>query len=230
MDFATMKQVAPAKVAGPTQALRLADVSEVFVGALLNEALHKIERAAMWKWSEAESSLTVLQGTQVPTVQPADLALPLMARNVGTRRDLAFHDDRQRFNYHDDPTSQRTGRIESYSIYDGTLRFYPVASQEETVAFRYYRSWPDLSADGDTPPFPETWHDLLTTYAAAKLALRLQPVAGKYLPESAARPFQEEWEQGLYAMTQSDLALTTFDAVEQHDLQESMWAGEGADW
>lgn len=230
MNFATMKQVAPAKVAGPSQAARLVDVSEVLVGALLNEALHKIERAAMWKWAEAEETLVIDAGTQVPTTQPADLALPLMARNLGTRRDLTFHDDRQRFEYDNDPTSQRTGRVESYSIYGGDLRFYPKASQDEAIAFRYYRAWPDMVDDTDEPPFPETWHDLLTSYAAAKIALRLQPVAGKYLPESAARPFQEEWEQGLYAMVNSDLALTTFDAVEQHDLQESMWRGEGADW
>lgn len=230
MDFATMKQVAPAKVAGPSQASRLVDVSDVFVGALLNEALHKIERAAMWKWGEAEATLTVAQGTQVPTMPPTDISLTIMARNLGTRRDLEFHDDRQRFHPSDDPATQRTGRIEAYSIYDGTLRFYPVASQEETIGLRYYRAWPDMVDDTDEPPFPATWHDLLTTYAAAKLALRLQPVAGKYLPESAARPFEEEWQQGLYAMTQSDLALTTWDSVEQHDLVESMWRGEGADW
>jgi hypothetical protein len=229
VNFGTMKQIVPAKVAGPSQASRLMDVSDVFVGALLNEALHKVERAALWKWQEAQTTLTVLAGTQVATVPPADMALPFMARNLGTRRDLTFHDERQRFSFDDDPVG-RTGRVEQYGIYNGVLRFFPTASQDETIALRYYRAWPDMVADTDVPPFPETWHDLLTSYAAAKLALRLQPVAGKYLPESAARPFQEEWEQGLYAMTQSPLALTTWDKVENHDVTESMWAGEGVDW
>src|SRR5690606_15768523 len=109
-----------------------------------------------------------------------------------------------------------------YGIWQGKLRFYPTASQDETIRLRYYRSWPDMVEDEDEPPFPETWHDLLTDYAAAQIALRLQPVAGKFLPESAARPFLESWQQGLYAMTQSDLALTTWDRVDNHDLVESM--------
>ena len=229
MDFATMKQVAPAKVAGPSQAQRLVDVSDVLVGAFINEGLHKIERAAMWKWSEKQVTLTVAAGTQVPTVPPTDIGLTLAARNLDTRQDLIFHDDRQRFNYADDPAG-RTGRVREYSHFAGALRFYPTASQAETIALRYYRTWPDLVNDGDEPLFPATWHDLLTSYAAAKIALRLQPVAGKFLPESAARPFQDEWEQGLYAMTQSDLALSTWDKVEHHGLVESMWAGEGTDW
>jgi hypothetical protein len=157
------------------------------------------------------------------------MSLPLMARNLDTRRDLLFHDDRQRFNPEDDPAAT-TGRVNSYGIFQGELRFFPTASVDETIALRYYRTWPDLVDDTDEPIFPETFHDLLTSYAAAKLALRLQPVAGKYLPESAARPFQEEWEQGVYAMTQSSYALATWDAVPQHDLQEMMWRGDGADW
>lgn len=229
MNFGTMKQIVPAKIAGPSQAQRLMDVSGALVGALLNEALHKIERAAMWKWQEAEAELIVLAGTQVPVTPPTDLALPFMARNVGIRRDLDFHDERQRFDFSEDNAS-RPGRIDRYGIYGGDLRFFPVASQDETIRLRYYRTWPDLVADSDEPLFPETWHDLLTAYAAGKLALRLQPVAGKYLPESAARPYLEEWEQGLYAMTQSPLALTTWDKLENHDLTESMWLGEGADW
>lgn len=229
MDFATMKQVAPAKVAGPSQTNRLLDVSEVFVGALLNEALHKIERAALWKFSEASATLTIARGAQVPSVPLTDMAVPLMARSLDLRQDLEFHDERQRFSVLDDPTAQ-PGRIRKYGLWAGQLRFFPPASQEETISLRYYKSWADMVGDTDTPPFPETWHDLLTDYAAAKLALRLPPVAGKYLPESAARPFQNSWEQGLYAMTQSDLVLPTWDAVENHALLESISRGEGADW
>lgn len=229
MNFGTMKKVAPAKVAGPLQADRLTDVSDVFVGALINEALHKIERAALWKFSEAQATLTVNAGSQTPTAPPSDLVVPLMARNLGTRADLSFHDERQRFHRDDDPDAT-AGRVHSYGVWSGALRFFPPASQEETISLRYYKSWPDLVADGDTPIFPSTWHDLLTDYAAAKIALRLTPVAGKFLPESAARPFQDSWEQGLVAMVNSDLVLPTWDATENHTLVESMYLGEGADW
>lgn len=229
MNLQEMEQVAVAKVAGPSQASRLVDANPLFVRAMLNEAYHKIERAALWKFSEAQATLTIPAGSQVPTATPTDLAVPLMARNLDTRRDLVFHDERQRFHSADDPTSGQ-GTVQEYGIYGGQLRFFPAAARATTVALRYYRTWADLVAPTDTPIFPDTWHDLLTEYAAAKIALRLPPVAGRYLPESAARPFQDGWEQGLYAMTQSDLVLPTWDAVANHALQESMWRGEGADW
>jgi hypothetical protein len=229
VDFATMKQVAPAKVAGPSQAERLVDVSPVLVGALLNEALHKVERAALWKFSEAQATLTIPAGSQVPSAPPADLAVPLMARNLDARVDLTFHDERQRFHHDDDPTG-RQGTVTEYGVWAGALRFFPTAAAETSISLRYYKRWPDMVADADVPPFPETWHDLLTDYAAAKLALRLQPVAGKFLPSSAAEPFQVSWENGLMAMLQSDLVMPTWDAVENHALVESQWLGEGRDW
>ena len=229
MNFGQMKEIVPAMVAGPSQAQRLLDISPTFVGAMLNEAYHKVERAALWKWSEAEAVLTVVSGSQSPSSQPVDMAIPFMARNINTRADLVFHDERQRFAHDDDPAAS-AGRISRYGIFSGDLRFFPPASQTEQVRLRYYRTWPDMVLDADEPEFPETWHDLLTSYAAGKTALRLQPVAGKFLPESAARPFLESWEQGLYAMTQSDRALTTWDKVENHDLTESMWRGESVDW
>lgn len=229
MDLATMRQVAPAKVLGGSQASRLMDVNDTLVDALLNEAYHKVERAALWKFSEAEVTLTVPKGQSVPTSPPTDISVPLMARNLDTRQDLGFHDERQRFHPSEDPDG-KTGRIREYGMWGGTLRFFPAASREETIALRYYKGWPDLVLDDDEPIFPATWHDLLTDYAAGKLALRLQPVAGKYLPESAARPYLDSWQQGLLAMTQSDLVLPTWDAVHNHALEESMWAGEGKDW
>lgn len=229
MNFGDLKDVAIGQVAGASQHERLSDVGYPFAGAMLNIAYHKIEREALWKFSEAEVTLTIAKGSQVPTSPPTDIAVPLMARNVKTRRDLEFHDSRQRFHHSDDPKGTE-GRVNSYGIWAGTLRFFPAASQEETISLRYYKQWADLSADADEPIIPPTWHDLLSEYASARIALRLPPVAGKYLPESAARPFQESWENGLAAMVASDLVLPSWDAVHNHALMESMAEGEGVDW
>lgn len=229
MNLATLTELAVGQVLGPSQAERGVDVSTVYVRAQINVAMHKVERAALWKFSEASASLTVPAGSHAPSSQPTDLAVPLAARCANRGIELTFHDDRQRF-HRDELPQGRMGRIAEYGIWSGQLRFFPAPPAPETVELRYYRSWPDLVADSDVPPFPATWHDMLADYASARLALRIHPVHGRYVPESAARPFQEAWEGNLAAMLQSDLVLPSFDAVGNHSLLESMHSGEGALW
>lgn len=226
MDFKTLRDLAIGKAIGPTQVERAADVSEAFVGALVNEALHKIERLALWKFSEATVTVPLTPGDTSAT-PPADLALPLMARNEETGRELQFHDDRQAFKNQPD----RRGHVETYSVFAGSLNFYPAASKDTDVTLRYYTLWSDMVADGDEPdPLPEAWHSILSDYAAAKLTLRLPPIGGRYLPASAAEPFEQAWQSGLQALLESPLVLPTADIIPHHRIEESMYLGEGADW
>lgn len=225
MNFETLKQVAVAQAAGATQAERLVDAGEVFTGAQINVALHKVERAALWRFSEAETTLTVPAGSHTPTAPPTDLAVPLLAYNVSQDQPLLFHDERQERRRGD-----REGHVTEYGIWGGELRFYPAPRRDTEVELRYYRTWPDLVDPEDEPLFPETWHDLLADYATSRILLRLQPTAGKFLPSSAAEPFHQSFAVNLEAMTQSDLVMTTWDAVRNHAWEEALWRGEGLDW
>jgi hypothetical protein len=227
MNKATLRNLAIGKVLGPsladTQGL---DVNEAFVDALINEALHKVERAALWRFSEGETEIVLLAGEDEAPV-PEGLAVPLMARNESTGQALLFHDERQEFL----PSGPaRLGQVEVYSVYADTIRFKPAPQYATTITLRYYKTWPDLVADDDEPAFPATWHDILSDYAASKLVLRLPTQGGKYLPSSAAQPYEEAWRTGLLKMMESPLTLATLDSVEAHHLAQSVYLGEGSDW
>lgn len=223
--LATLRDLAIAKALGPSQGDRGVDVSAAFTDALINEGLHKIERAALWVFSEAETTITLTVG-QTESAVPADFGVPLMARNEHTERELLYHDERQQFLCQPD----RSADVEVYSSFAGTLRFAPPPKRITDVTVRFYRVWPDLTDDDDEPIFPATWHDILSDYAAAKMTLRLQPVAGRYLPKSAAEPYETAWQSGLEAMLRSDLTRPTFDLVQAEHLQTSIFLGEGIDW
>lgn len=225
MNLQTLRSLAIGKVLGPSKAVTQGlDINEPFVDALINEGLHKIERATLWKFSEAEASLSVTAGTSTAPV-PADLALVLAAFNEETERELTYHDERQKFR-----RDAQAGHVEAYSLYAGALEFYPAAKVDTLIALRYYKAWPDLVVDSDEPIFPETWHDILSDYAAMYLVLRLPTEGGKYLPSSAAEPYKMAWQSGLQKMLESPLTLPTADIVPHHRIEESMYLGEGADW
>lgn len=216
-----MVDVAIARVSGPSRAH--VDVSKPFVVMSINDALRRVERAALWKFSEAEATLEVEAGEREPTVasMPTDMAVPLLAYNLTTKRELAFHDDRQRVADQD-----LTGDVLAYSVWGSDLRVYPLPTRTNEILLRYYRSWPALVEDGDEPIFPETFHDMLTSYAAGQLILRLPPTEGKYLPQNAAEPHLATFQAQLVEMLSSDLVMPTFDRVSNHDHLEMLTDGE----
>lgn len=227
MNLLTLRNLAIGKVLGPSQASTQGlDVNEAFVDALVNEAYHKVERAALWRFSEAEATLNLaIDATTAPP--PADMAVPLMARNEETERELLYHDERQVFL---PPSSNGHRHVETYSFWGGTLRFSPPPKVATTITLRYYMAWPDLVATTDEPIFPATWHDILSDYAASKLVLRLPTQGGKYLPSSAAQPYEDAWRTGLLKMLDSPLTLPSSDILESHQLTQSIYLGEGVDW
>lgn len=226
MNLQTLRELAIGKVLGPTAVERGVDVNLAVVNAFINEAYHMVERAALWKFSEAETVINLSAGAETAAV-PADLAVPLMARNDETDQELLFHDERQMFL---PPGSGQPGQVEVYSVYANTFRFKPAPRAATSITLRYYKTWPDLVAETDEPIFPPTWHDILSSYAASKLALRLPPSGNRFLPASEAEPHEQAWQTGLLKMMDSPLTLTTSDNVESHHLTQSIYLGEGVDW
>lgn len=221
MNLGDMVDIAIARVSGPSRAH--VDVSAPFVVMSINDAMRRVERAALWKFSEAEVTLEIEAGERQATVasMPTDLAVPLLAYNLTTHTELAFHDDRQRV-----ADQTLTGDVLAYSVWGSELKFYPLPNRTNEVLLRYYRTWPALVNDGDEPVFPETFHDMLTSYAAGQLILRLPPTEGKYLPQNAAEPHFAAFHAQLAEMLASDLVMPTFDRVSNHDHLEMLTDGE----
>ena len=208
MNFGEIVDASIAQVVGVTQTDRLVNASPAFVKAMINKGYHIIERAALWKFSEAEAEITSAVDTRVCADTPADLSVPLALYSNRLKTELGYHDDRQKFAY-----EAASGLIMYYSMWAGQLKFYPLPTQVETFKLRYYKTWPDLVADGDLPIFPATFHDLLVDYGSYHLALRLPPTGDRFLPNSAAQPYIEAFQANLSDMLASDHVTKTFDTV-----------------
>lgn len=223
-----LQQLIPASIAqvvALSQAELLADVSEDFVVAMINKGYHIVERRALWKFSEAEVELTAVPGQREATGAPSDLGVPVSVWSNQLKTELGYHDDRQRFFPQED-----TGTVQMYGMWGGDLRFYPLPKRAETFTLRYYRTWPDLIDPTDEPILPETWHDLLIDYASYSLAMRLPPAGDRFLPNSRANPFLENFEYRLEQMVNSDLVMPTWDTVPNYGFDEHVLSLEGEAW
>ena len=193
------------------------DVNEEFVRAMVNKGYHIIERAALWKFSEAEEDVTAQAGERVCADIPEDFALSVAAYSYKNKVELFYHDERQRFWDLND-----SGDVLAYGVWQGEVRWYPLPKREETIRLRYYAKWPDLVDDEDVPVIPETWHDLLLDYASGQLALRLPPEGDRFLPNSRAEPYMQSFEARLNEMMQSDLVMKTWDTVPNYAFQDNV--------
>lgn len=65
----------------------------------------------------------------------------------------------------DDLDSTNTGRPQLWTVTVSTLYLYPTPDGAYSLTLRYYKSPPDLSADGDIPQLPEMYCHLMVSYA-----------------------------------------------------------------
>ena len=221
MNFGELKDVVIAKAVPITSTDLSVNINEAFIGAMVNEAYHKIERLALWKFSEAETTLTVSSGNTTPDSTPSDFGIPLTILNTVTDTELRYVDARQVWMEDD-----ASGKITDYYIFADTLTFYPEADSDQDLTMRYYKVWPDLSADGDEPILPSTWHDLITDYATWKTILRLPATGDRFLPNSRAEPFRADYEQGIRELLSSPLVLHSFDRQVSHAMEDFFSSAE----
>lgn len=217
MNFGEIYGAAIAQVVSLTQTERLPNANEEFVKAMVNHGYHRVERAALWKFSEAEATISSVASTRAASGVPTNMAVPLMVRDVETDSDLEYHDERQKF-----LPLQDTGIPYAYSMWQDELRLYPLPTGVRNYTLRYYKTWVDLVDDSDEPEIPETWHDLLVNYAAGKLAQRLPPTGDRFLPHSLAQPFLDTFEADLARMADSPLVMKTWDAVPNYGFEDEV--------
>lgn len=217
MNFGELTETAIAQVVPLTAPDQLVNANEAFVKSMINRAYHKIEKRAMWKFSEAEATITATSGTRVCADVPADLGIPLAVYSNALKRELDYHDERQGFF-----DLETTGQVCAYSLWQGEFRFFPLPNATETFILRYYRTWTDLIDPSDVPIIPDTFHGLLVDYASGKLALRLPPTGDRFLPYSKAQPYLEDFNVGLEEMANSDLVVKTWDSVPNYGFTEGV--------
>lgn len=217
MNFGQIYQAATAQVVALTQSDRLINANVPFVKAMVNAGYHRIERTALWKFSEGEAQITCTANTRAATGVPADLSVPLMVHDDERDYPLDYHDERQKT-----LLLKATGHPEYYSMWKGELRFYPLPIATRSYTLRYYRSWSDLVDDTDVPILPETYHDLLINYGAGKLAQRLPPTGDRFLPHSQAEPYLIQFEQDLSMMLDSPLVMKTWDKVPNYGFEDEV--------
>lgn len=217
MNFGEIWNASIAQVVSLTQVERLPNANEAFAKAMVNAGYHRIERAALWKFSEAEATIQSAAGTREATGVPADFGVPLMVHDDAADTLLDFHDERQKFLYLDD-----TGIPLGYALWQGDIRLYPLPTSVRNYTLRYYRYWPDMAADEDVPLLPDTWHDMLINYAAGKLAQRLPPTGDRFLPHSLAQPYLDTFEADLQRMLDSPLVMPTWDRVPNYGFEDEV--------
>lgn len=215
MQLGEIVETAIAQVVPMSKTNELADTNKNFVRSMVNKGYHIIERKALWKFSEAEEPITAVRGEIVCEDVPEDMGIPVLVWSHRMKRELLFHDDRQRVY-----PNHNQGIVQSYSVWGDEFRFHPIPDTDEGFTLRYYKSWPDLVNDEDEPVFPETWHDLLVDHASGWLAMRLPATGERFLTASRAQPFLDTFNARLEEMANSDLVMTTWDSVPNYDYEE----------
>ena len=228
MNLRELVDMTVAKVRSPSQADASIDISDAFVTELINEGLHHIERQALWEFAETAAIITAISG--IPTTPvPDDCHTTLKAINTRTGIDLEFTDVRQEMGHYKfdnyilpgfRPHVQ--GEITHYGLWTNQYIWGPIPRRDTQINLRYYRHFPRLEEDEDEPIIPETYHDILTNYAASRLILALPAEGNRYLPWSMAEPYEQMWQQGLQEMLNSPLVVIQ-DQIPLQEYEEFIW-------
>lgn len=224
MNFAQIVDTAIAKSIALTDTAQIININRAFVGAMVNEGYHVIERAAVWQWSEAEATLTAVVGDREPTGYPTDLATIISVWDNTAKIEVGYHDERQK----DLDWSVTNAPPQCYSLWSGEFRLWPKPDDTRTYTLKYYKYWTDLSLDTDEPVIPDAFHSLLADYAAGHLTLRIPPTGDRFLPTSKAQPYFENFNRGLIEMLNGPHCVKTLDETLLHDFNDYVVTSE--DW
>lgn len=173
-----------------------------------------------WPWLEAQNAtlVTVANNAVVSTAAITDLLWIDAVRIESTTEfwELEYLSPQEfRELEHRDRDGQRPA---NWTQINGTLRLWPRPDRVYTVTVDYLKDPPDLSADGDTPLFAATYHDLLVWGAIIDIAFRERDMQGV---EFAGRQYQdlERRMESEYGVRERQNAT--------HVRRSSFWASTG---
>lgn len=218
MDGQDLIDLTIAKLVPITDAQQASNINSTFVLAAVNEGYHTVERTALWKWSEAETTFNTVasQREYAESTIASDMMTVQHIWDDTLQTDLTFLDERQRYHSYGQSV---TGVPESWSRWAGNVILHPTPSAVRTLTVRYYAQWSDLTVSTE-PVFPAMYHDMLADFAASVLALRLPPTGDRFLPASRAEPHRQAFNQKLVAMVNDERSGVTMDEIRNHDWEE----------
>jgi hypothetical protein len=167
----------------------------------LNGAVRRLEGLRRWPWQEATSvSATLASGASTLGGLPSDLlhvdAVRLEEGTEYIELEYRAPNEVQRMLHLD----RDTGTPQYWSKRGATIYVYPRAQTAyDVVTLEYVKDPTDMSADGDSPAAPATYHDVYVYGAGADLAIRERDWAMNQTCErlftSRVKEMQEEMGQ-----------------------------------
>lgn len=141
---------------------------------LINSVYRRLAGRRRWKWTEAQNtSIVTVAGTSAYALTGiTDFLHPDAVRiEVGTEYLPMEYMDYEELRDRQHADRDR-GVPEFWTIGRGQLLLWPTPERVYTVTVDYTKDPPDLSADGDTPIFPATYHDILVWGAIKEISFR----------------------------------------------------------
>lgn len=156
--------------------------------ALVNAALHSIETRNDWAWLEAVETIATINATD--TYTPAATWLRTISVTIPGREPL------QRKTIEElDMLLGTTGDPRFYGIFAEKIVLRPVPTSALNMTHRYVKYEADLSANGDTPLMPASYHHAIVSFAAYLGFRRSNQLADA----GAAQAEYQQWEERMLA-------------------------------
>ena len=139
---------------------------------LLNAVYREIAGVRRWDWMEATTTAPCVVGTETVTPVATDiLAVDALRILSGTSYYLLDYEPPQQFKERS-YVDRDVGTPQYWTYSQGAYRLWPRPDKTYTVDIDYVKDPADLSADGDTPLLPATYHDLLIWGAVRDITFR----------------------------------------------------------
>lgn len=137
------------------------------VTEFLNDGLRAISAHADWPWLEAYQTITLVAGTAAYALPTGYLDTRSVKLSDGEPVTRVAVEDGDRWD------SWQAAPSCGYAIEGDTIVFFPTPAAADTVTHRYTVEETELSADGDEPLLPATFHPAVVCYAAKVMMDRL---------------------------------------------------------
>lgn len=146
------------------------EISDAEVNADLLQAIHDMSTRYRWPFLRAESTIALADGTKDYDL-PSDL-MYLVELNYDGEGALPLDKTTSaevKAMYGDDVGDSDNPHL-WYEVDHDTIRFVPTPDAVATVNVFYYKVFDDtdFDADGESPPFPTGFHDMVADFATAR--------------------------------------------------------------
>ena len=135
--------------------------SAAVVDSEINRSIRFYRNERFW-FNEAETSISITNGTQTVPSIPSDLLSPLQI-NGFTLVDNQTKIDLEKLSpdIFREMDLEQTGRPEYFTYINGDYLLLPIADSNYTIKLRYLKIYDDLVNDADTNDFTENAEDLI---------------------------------------------------------------------